>query len=210
MFKNIIKTISLAIVLWLVITKAQAEQAYPQVMLETSMGNIQVELYTDKAPLSAGDFLAYVQQGLFDNRLRFHRVVRPDNDHGQPVISVIQAGLPDGAPRRAPIAHETTERTGLKHLDGTLSIARAEPGSGGGSDFFICVGDQPALDFSAKRNPDRQGFAAFGKVLSGMDVVRKINALQGISTGQDDYVDGQILAEPVRITRAYLLATAKR
>ncbi|GGO65133.1 peptidylprolyl isomerase [Bowmanella pacifica] len=177
----------------------------PQVMLETSMGNIQVELYMDKAPLSAGDFLAYVQQGLFDNQLGFHRVVRPDNDHGTPVISVIQAGLKDGAQRRTPIAHETTKQTGLKHLDGTLSIARAEPGTGGGSDFFICVGDQPALDYGAKRNPDGQGFAAFGRVVSGMDVVRKINALQGVSTGQDDYVDGQILAEPISITKADLL-----
>lgn len=184
---------------------ANAQPANPHVLLETPMGNIQVELYLDKAPLSAGDFLAYVEQGLFDNQLGFHRVVRPDNDHGTPVISVIQAGLKDGVQRRAPIAHETTEQTGLKHLDGTLSIARAAPGTGGGSDFFICVGDQPALDFGAKRNPDGQGFAAFGRVVSGMEVVRKINALQGVSTGQDDYVDGQILAEPVSITKAYLL-----
>lgn len=208
MFKNLFKKVNLrplSIFVLLLTTTVNAKSEHPQVVLETPLGHIRVALYTDKAPLSAGDFMAYVEKAMFDNQLRFHRVVRPDNDHGKPVISVIQAGLKDDAPRRPAIAHETTEQTGIRHLDGTLSIARAAPGTGGGSDFFICVGDQPALDFGAGRNSDGQGFAAFGRVMSGMDVVRKINAMQGQRSGKDDYVDGQILAEPVRITHAYRL-----
>ena len=73
-----------------------------------------------------------------------------------------------------PIPHETTQQTGLRHADGTLSMARNEPGTAS-SEFFICVGDQPELDFGGKRNPDGAGFAAFGKVLAGLDVVRKIH-----------------------------------
>lgn len=174
----------------------------PRVLLETSLGNISIEVYQNEAPISASDFLAYVDQGLFDKQLQFHRVVRPDNDQGLPVITVIQAGLVQGSLRRPPIAHESTRETGLRHLDGTLSVARSTPGTGGGSDFFICIGEQSALDFGGKRNPDGQGFAAFGRVTDGMDVVRRINTLQGIKTGNNDYVDGQILAEPIVVLRA--------
>jgi peptidyl-prolyl cis-trans isomerase A (cyclophilin A) len=101
-----------------------------------------------------------------------------DNQPGNDIkIEVIQGGLGDdprglGLP---PIAHETTEQTGIKHLDGTVSMARAGPGTAS-SEIFICIGDQPELDFGGQRNPDGQGFAAFGRVKSGMDVVRKIQA----------------------------------
>jgi peptidyl-prolyl cis-trans isomerase A (cyclophilin A) len=93
-----------------------------------------------------------------------------------------------------PIQQETTAQTGLKHLDGTISMARLEPGSAT-SEFFICVGDQPELDFGGKRYADGQGFAAFGRVTQGMEVVRAIQALP--SGGDRPPVQGQWLKEPL-------------
>lgn len=113
---------------------------------------------------------------------------QPDNDVK---IEVIQGGIFDDKliDQIPPISHETTEMTGIKHKDGTLSMARYTPGTAS-TEFFICVGDQPELDFGGKRNPDGQGFAAFGKVVSGMDVVQKIQ--QGKDTTQ-------YLIDPVEI-----------
>jgi peptidyl-prolyl cis-trans isomerase A (cyclophilin A) len=168
-----------------------------RVALETERGTILVEVYPQAAPLSAGDFLRHVDEGLYDNA-GFYRVVRPDNDHGTPVISVVQGGSLDEEATPAGITHETTAATGLRHVDGTVSIARGPPGTGSAAAFFIVLGDQPSLDFGGTRNPDKQGFAAFGKVVEGMDVVRDINAMQADAATDDDYVRGQILAEPVR------------
>jgi len=95
----------------------------------------------------------------------------------------------DKPPPRPPIAHETTRQTGLRHLDGTVSMARAQPGTAN-SEFFVCVGDQPALDFGGGRQPDGQGFAAFGRVVEGMDVIRAVHA-----RGEAD----QYLAQPIRV-----------
>jgi len=104
-----------------------------------------------------------------------HMENQPDNDVK---IEVIQGGLGfDKHPMELPtILHETTDKTGIRHLNGTLSMARLEPGTAS-SEIFICINDQPELDFGGKRNPDGQGFAAFGKVISGMDVIRKIQLL---------------------------------
>ena len=168
-----------------------------RVALETDRGTILVEVYPQIAPLSAGDFLRHVDEGLFDTA-GFYRVVRPDNDQGAPVISVVQGGVLDMEAASAGIAHETTESTGLRHVDGTVSIARGQPGTGSAAAFFIVLGDQPSLDFGGMRNPDAQGFAAFGKVIDGMDVVREINAINADAPTDDDYVRGQILTEPVR------------
>jgi peptidyl-prolyl cis-trans isomerase A (cyclophilin A) len=145
-----------------------------RITIETSMGNIEAELDSAHAPISVKNFLAYVDSGLYAKG-RFHRTVRNDT---KPVkITVIQGGKDpsrrnEGFP---PIELERTSVTGLHHLDGTLSMARAGVNSAT-SDFFICIGPQPELDFGGKRNPDGQGFAAFGKVTKGMDVVRAINA----------------------------------
>ena len=168
-----------------------------RVALETDRGTILVEVYPQIAPLSAGDFLRHVDEGLF-NAAGFYRVVRPDNDHGAPMISVVQGGVLDMEAAPAGIAHETTASTGLRHVDGTLSIARGQPGTGSAAAFFIVLGDQPSLDFGGMRNPDTQCFAAFGKVIDGMEVVREINAINADAPTDDDYVRGQILAEPVR------------
>jgi len=149
----------------------------PQVIIRTEMGDITVEIFEQKAPITAANFLRYVDNKLFID-CTFYRVVtmanQPDNDVK---IEVIQGGL--GADkdkkRLPPIAHETTKQTGIFHKDGIISLGRLEPGTAS-SEFFICIGDQPELDFCGRRNPDGQGFSAFGRVIEGMDVVKKIHS----------------------------------
>ena len=154
----------------------------PKVEMQTTAGKIVFELYPGKAPVTVSNFLKYVDNGRF-NHAEFYRVVHPDNQPGKKVlIEVIQGGLEftekiDTIPG---IVHETTEKTGIKHLNGTLSMARDKPGSAS-TEFFICIGNQPELDFGGKRNPDGQGFAAFGKVIEGMDVVKKIHQMPDTS-----------------------------
>ena len=147
--------------------------------------------------------------GLYD-KTAFYRVVRPDNDNGDPAITVIQGGLdltaplPDGV--ADPVSHESTQQTGLKHSDGTLSLARTEVGSASGAAFFICIGENPSLDYGGKRNADGQGFAAFGKVTRGMEVVKQINALRETQDAGNPYLANQVLAKPVAIEKAYRVA----
>ena len=183
---------------------AKSETKPVQVVLETTRGNIEVEVYTDKAPHSAGSFLKFLDEGRFEGGA-FYRVVRPDNDNGDPAITVVQGGVLDLATIELedPVPHETTEQTGIRHVDGVVSLGRSEPGTGSGGLFFIAIGDQPALDFGASRYDDEQGFAAFGQVVSGMDVVKAINTLQETREVEDPYMRDQILIDPVVITRAY-------
>jgi peptidyl-prolyl cis-trans isomerase A (cyclophilin A) len=144
-------------------------------LVVTGVGDITLEIYVDKAPVTAGNFLKYVREKRFRGAA-FYRVVRADNQpHNKVKISVIQGGLMDDIPGQSlpPIAHETTAHTGILHKDGVISMARLEPGTAT-SEFFICVGDQPELDLGGKRNPDGQGFAAFGRVTKGMEVVHRI------------------------------------
>lgn len=170
----------------------------PKVLIQTELGDIQIELYPAQAPITVANFLRYVDEGRYQGAT-FYRAVRPDNQAQSPVrIEVVQGGLGmDEHPAKLPpIPHETTAVTGLKHLDGTLSMARLEPGSAS-SEFFICVGEQPELDFGGRRYPDGQGFAAFGRVIEGMDVVRKIQARP--SGGDRPPVQGQWITQPVKI-----------
>jgi peptidyl-prolyl cis-trans isomerase A (cyclophilin A) len=161
--------------------------------MHTQLGDISLELYLDKAPVSSANFLRYVRENRYKDAI-FYRVVRADNQPKNPVkIAVIQGGLPEDRYEKnslPAIAHETTAKTGVTHKDGVISLARLGPGTAT-SEFFICVGDQPELDFGGKRNPDGQGFAAFGKVVKGMDVVRKIH---------QQPAKGQYLSPPVKIT----------
>ena len=146
--------------------------------METELGPIQLELYPDRAPITVSNFLRYVDENRYED-FHFYRVVHMENQPDNDVkIEVIQGGLGfDKHPMELPtIIHETTDKTGIRHLNGILSMARLEPGTAS-SEIFICINDQPELDFGGKRNPDSQGFAAFGKVISGMDVVRKIQLL---------------------------------
>ncbi len=173
---------------WSFILRAQN---LPMAELKTAFGEIVVEIDTIHAPLTANNFLHHVKRKTYDGAV-FYRVVRLDNQPNNDVkIEVIQGGLKDDEKidRIPPIEHETTQVSGILHKDGTLSMARYTPGTAS-TEFFICIGDQPELDFGGRRNPDGQGFAAFGKVVSGMDVVRKIQRLKD---------EDQMLIDPVEI-----------
>ena len=167
------------------------------VLISTEMGDITVEIYPEKAPVTAKNFLTHVENGDYTNSV-FYRVVRMDNQPQNKVkIEVIQGGLfhdevVDTIPQ---IIHETTQETRILHTDGVISMARNEPGSAS-TEFFICIGDQPSLDYGGDRNPDGQGFATFGKVVSGMEVARAIQALPD---------EGQYLKEQVLIREISLI-----
>jgi peptidyl-prolyl cis-trans isomerase A (cyclophilin A) len=140
---------------------------------KTSLGNFVVELFPHNAPITCDNFLKYVDAKLYDST-DFFRVQNLQNQDNRPVkIEVIQGGVVDSLKCFPRIHHENTVQSGILHKDGVLSMARGDTGTATSS-FFICINDQPELDFGGKRNPDRQGFAAFGKVVQGMDVVRKI------------------------------------
>lgn len=164
-------------VTWLLVCATLVAQpaAKPKVVIETSLGNITVELDAKSAPVTTKNFLRYVEAGRYEYG-RFHRTVTLRNQPDKKVkIEVIQGGVGEVFETSdfAPIPLERTNKTGLRHRNGTISMARNGADTAT-SDFFICIGDQPELDFGGKRNPDGQGFAAFGRVLSGMDVVRRI------------------------------------
>jgi peptidyl-prolyl cis-trans isomerase A (cyclophilin A) len=166
----------------------------PIVDITTPLGTISVEIDQQRAPGTAANFLGYVDRGEYDGS-RFYRTVTPDNQPNDTIrIAVIQGGMAslDDYPRRdvQSVDLERTSVTGLRHLDGTISMARMTPDSAN-SEFFICVGDQPDLDFGGMRNPDGQGFAAFGQVIAGMDVVHAINGSPA---------EGQHLEPPIEIT----------
>ena len=146
----------------------------PHVKIVTPLGTMIVAVDVAAAPVTATNFLAYVRAGLLD-QTEFYRILAPCNQEGLSVqINVVQGGLrEDVEPPLAPIEHEPTSETGLRHCDGTISMARFAPGTAAGA-FFICVGDQPVLDHGGARNPDGEGFAAFGRVVRGMDIVRSI------------------------------------
>ena len=175
-----------------------ADEGTVQVVMSTSEGEIGIDLYLDKAPVTAGNFLALVDNGDMDGG-SFYRVVTYENDNGNPKIEVIQGGLGDAGDGFDTIDHETTEQTGILHTDGVISMARGAVGTAS-TEFFICIGEQPGLDFGQPRNADEQGFAAFGKVVSGMDVVRRINGLPADAPSDSEYTQGQILEEPVTIS----------
>jgi len=152
------------------------ESQNPRVVIKTELGDIVVEIYEKRASITASNFLKYVDENRYEGAC-FYRIVRMDNQPDNNIrIEVIQGGLLQTKRENIlpPIEHETTDRTGILHQDGIISMARREPGTAS-SEFFICIGDQHELDYGGKRNPDGQGFAAFGKVTAGMDVVKKIH-----------------------------------
>ena len=169
-----------------------------QVLLETEIGDMVLAIDTAHAPTTAANFLRYVDGGFYDGG-RFHRTVKPDNQPNNEVrIEVIQASI---NPERVadafpPIPLERTTVTGLMHNDGTVSMARFAVDSAN-YDFFLCIGDQPELNFGGKRYTDGQGFAAFGYVVRGHDIVRAI---------QQSSVQAQKLTPPIPIIRASRLS----
>jgi peptidyl-prolyl cis-trans isomerase A (cyclophilin A) len=179
-------------------SSAQQRSGSPHVVVQTELGDIEIEVDSARAPITAANFLKYVDARHFDGGT-WHRTVKMDNQPDNQIkIEVIQAGVnPDKAKDGfAPIPLERTSKTGILHKDGTVSMAR------GGADtatsgFFICINDQPSLDFGGRRNADGQGFAAFGRVVRGMDVVRRIQ--------QSPNTDAQKLTPPIKI-----IAVARR
>ena len=165
------------------------------VIMLTSQGEIRIALDVQKAPVTTANFLRYVDGKHYDGAT-FYRAVRYENDNGNPKIEVIQGGIRGAETPFEPIAHEDTEQTGIRHTDGVISMARDGIGTAS-SEFFICIGDQPGLDKGQPRYADNQGFAAFGRVVSGMDVVRKIHGLPSNAPGYSAYVAGQIIEAPV-------------
>jgi peptidyl-prolyl cis-trans isomerase A (cyclophilin A) len=170
-----------------------AERGIVRVVIETNKGDITVALDSANAPKTVANFLRYVDHGFYTGG-QFHRTVTRTN---QPTDSV-KIGVIQGAANPAkdaesyrPIELERTSVTALRHHDGTISMARSGPNTAT-HQFFICIGEQPALDFGGHRNPDGQGFAAFGQVTGGMNVVRAIHASPA---------NGQLLAPPVVIHR---------
>lgn len=172
-----------------------------QVVLQTQMGDIIIEVYEDKAPLSSADFLYHVDNGLYDGE-GFYRVVRPDTDPRSMNMQLIQGGLLSLVPVTQSIDHETTQMTGLSHTDGMVSIARDAPGTGSAAYFFITIGDNSFLDYGGARNADGQGYAVFGKVVDGMDVVKSIQALDSTGIASEEVTQGQYLKDPIIITKA--------
>jgi peptidyl-prolyl cis-trans isomerase A (cyclophilin A) len=173
---------------------AQAGAQTVRVRVETALGAFEVELDPVRAPGTVANFLRYVDGGFYDGGL-VHRSARIETQATRPVkIEVIQAGINPARKSEAfpAIPLERTSVTGLLHKNGTISMARSGPDTAT-SDFFICIGDQPSLDFGGSRNPDGQGFAAFGRVVSGMDVVRTIHNAPA---------EGETLTPPVTIMRA--------
>ncbi len=176
-----------------------------RVALETDLGRIELEVHTEPAPRSARAFLAFVDDGSFTRFGRFYRTVRKhQNDNGSPTIDVVEGGWQDPPQPLPGIEHESTRLTGVRHLDGVVSLGRRALGTATGAQFFICIGDQPALDAGGSRHSDGQGFAAFGRVTAGMDVVRRIHQLPTSSVAGHPYVRGQLLDPPIRISSAHL------
>jgi len=151
----------------------------PHILIRTGAGDIEVELYPRQAPRTVNAFLSYIDSGFYENG-SFYRVLNDDNQSSDaPKSELIQGGIWRTNHQRANsltgIPHETTQQTHILHKDGVISLARTTPGTAG-SEFFICIGDQPGFDYGGENNPDGQGYAAFGKVVKGLDIVRNIYA----------------------------------
>ena len=164
-------------------------QKHIKCLINTSLGEIEIEIYKDQAPLTVENFLQYVDSKAYENS-SFFRTCTPENEADREIkIQVIQGGNIPEEKQQPPIKIETTNKSGILHKHGTLSMARSEPNSATSS-FFICINDQPELDFGGKRNPDGQGFAAFGQVTKGIDLVLNIQSQKN---------ENQYFIEPIKI-----------
>lgn len=151
----------------------------PHVEISTRFGDIEVELYPKQAPVTCAAFLSYIDSGYYKKSSFYRVLVDEDQPSYAPKSEIIQGGIwktNNELLQKIPgIQHETTAQTKLSHTNGTISLARQEPGTAN-TEFFICVGDQPGFNFGGENNPDGQGYAAFGKVVKGMDVVNRLYA----------------------------------
>jgi peptidyl-prolyl cis-trans isomerase A (cyclophilin A) len=190
------------------------DNANPQVVLETGLGRIVIEVYADRAPRNAAYFLEFIGNGDYDGG-SFYRAgasVAADADPSR----IIQGGFlwnaasgefsleRNGSPVKTLPTFDTTDDSGITHGNGTVSLARDILASGDGiPEFFICTGDSPVFDVNGRTEPDTLGFPAFGKVIEGMDLVEKIAAQPTDGISKEEAVKGQILTEPVPIVKAY-------
>jgi peptidyl-prolyl cis-trans isomerase A (cyclophilin A) len=182
------KILLTTILLFIIITNGVAQKK-EICIIKTTMGDITVELYPKKAPITVANFLKYVDAHLYDNTTFFRSVTINNQPKDSVKIEVIQGGEVDSTKVFAAIPLERTSKTGVLHTNGAISMARDTPDTATCS-FFICINDQPSLDFGGKRNKDGQGFAAFGKVSKGMNVVKKI---QQLSLEQEQYFKPPVL-----------------
>lgn len=187
------KIFFLAIPVLLLFSCGQKKYDEPHVVISTNVGDIELELYPKKAPKTVTAFLSYVDQKMYDNG-SFYRVIKKEEVSSEYNSGLVQGGIiktaADKYSKLAGIPHESPRETGLSHTNGTISLARTTPGSAS-SEFFICIGDQTQFDSSRRTNPDGLGFAAFGKVIKGMSVVRKIQAEKN---------NGDEIITPIKIT----------
>ncbi len=168
---------SVLVIFCLISFSCKKKYANPHIEIQTKLGGIEVELYPDKAPKTVAAFLSYIDSGFYKNA-SFYRVLNQDNQPSDAFkAELIQGGLFQSNYKRFAsipgIEHETTKQTGVLHTDGAISLARLAPGTAS-TEFFICIGDQPGFDYGGENNPDKQGYAAFGKVVKGMNIVRII------------------------------------
>jgi peptidyl-prolyl cis-trans isomerase A (cyclophilin A) len=207
------RTLLVALLAWPALAAAQQAEAPPpppakvfatvKVRLQTAAGPILLELEKERAPITTANFLRYVDQKKFDGAT-FYRAL---NFTGRPDLGLVQGGAKSDPKRLLPpIAHEPTTKTGLSHSDGAISMARGAPGSAQG-DFFIILGGLPALDANPaapgpEKGGDNQGFAVFGRVVEGMDVVKKILAAPVSATDGVGAMKGQMIEKPIPIQSA--------
>jgi peptidyl-prolyl cis-trans isomerase A (cyclophilin A) len=169
------------------------QQSYknPHIVIETGLGDIEVELFPDRAPKTVAAFLSYIDSGFYNNT-SFYRVLKTQELPTITNTGIIQGGIWQTNPAKKMtipgIAHEGTGKTGLTHESGTISLARLEPGTGN-TEFFICIGDQTPLDAGRRGTEDGLGYAAFGKVFKGMDIVRKIQAKKSHGDKFDEKIE---------------------
>ena len=168
-----------------------------RVVLITSLGPITVAVEKERAPVTAGNFLRYVDQKRYNGVTFYRRSQAP----GEPARGFVQAGTTDPKRVLPPIAHEPTTKTGLSHVDGALSSPRFAPGTARG-DFTIILGGAPWMDADPKAAGDNVGFAVFGRVVEGMDVVAKILAAPTSLTKGAGVMKGEMLEPAIRIISA--------
>ncbi len=188
----------------MLVVQASAPAKPVLVTFETELGNITMEVDTVHAPITGENFLRYVDGKFYDGGI-INRAVRPDNTTRHDVeIQVIQFQINPARNREQfpPIPMERTSVTGLKHVNGSLSMARNGPDTATAS-FSITIGDQPEMDFGGKRNADGQGFAVFGQVVEGMNFVMKIHSSHTLPAGQRGAYRTETLDPPIKILKAY-------
>ena len=173
----------------------------PTVEIKTNYGNIYVELFQDKAPKTVNSFMSYVDSGIYKNS-SFYRVLKAEDQPSSSFKSeLIQGGIylsdPSRLQKEKGIPLETTKETGLQHLNGTISLARTTANSAS-TEFFICIGKQPAYDYGGAANPDGQGYAAFGKVIKGMDVVRDLHKASSNGT---DFLPPILIKDIIKVSK---------